>query len=126
MATQPSRYQIAEARAGELVRHYLGGPYSLRMSEDLAAAILVCRWAETLLANAGPAGVRLRPVFDRDLADLAAEWKRIARDQVLDTYTGKPATNVPPEDLAGDRYLPWKIEDQESLLFGRWSYLFRI
>lgn len=116
---------LQDARAGNLAQYYI----RRGMSRHLAESILLCRWAESLLSKSNDpgAGLNLRPVFDRPPEDLRREWQSIREEIFFDTLEGVP-TNWPEyegyED--GGRFVPWPIQDQEKLLFGRWSYLFQL
>lgn len=115
---------IKKLRAGVLVQYYIR---SKGMSAGLADAVLVCRWAETLLSRAtdAEAALRIQPVFEVQAAELRKEWSRIRTDLFFDTLDACPVRWPNWEDPEEDRYIPWTIQDQETLLFGRWAYLFK-
>lgn len=117
--------QILKVRAGVLARHYIREG----MSPALADAILACRWAEALLSKSPEIptqGLIIYPAFNTPVEALRAEWHKVRRELHFDTLDALPVRwPNQDEDEAGDRYIPWPIEDQEKLLFGRWSYLFQ-
>lgn len=118
--------EIQKARAGALARYYLaaGAP------EYLGDAILVCRYAEAVLAGL-PATetARLEPVFDMPMEELRDAWKSWKQDPLwIDTETGNPTAHPVGLDDCGEvegRFNLWPLADQEALLFGRWAHLFR-
>lgn len=106
-----------------LVRWYLARGMSVRLAE----AVLVCRYLETLLADVPPAdSLRIQPVFDYPVADLADDWRRVRWFDLWLDSTGGIVSTLPPGDGEPDTqhtHLP--IDIQTPLLFGRWAHLFR-